>query len=165
MCIRDSSILLQSHEEYYSSGATIEGVFIPPPKKVRLAPNATIVTDMCQCGKIIYIVKAIDSTDSNQEISVLARTIAPRPGRHIVAQFDGSCHNAGSDFAASGCGVAIFLLTNDKVTLISEHSIPLLLIKTSPASEAEGAHHTLFISPASLPRELNLTLLRCREIT
>ena len=62
-----------------------------------------------------------------------------------LAQFDGSCHGAGTDQAAAGCGVVIWRVVGANTTLEEREAFPLVDAKTAPASEAMGAAKAIML--------------------
>ena len=68
-----------------------------------------------------------------------------RAGRYLVAQFDGSCHFAGTAYAAAGCGVVLWLIADMCATPLVQVSIPLLQARSAPQSEACGSAHAVLI--------------------
>jgi hypothetical protein len=141
-------VLLSSHTPYAkSTGVWINGALFPPPAQSSLEAkcNVSQTCRLCSCGKMIYSLVAFRPLQANEALVAKEHGIYLRPGTYLVAQFDGSCHYAGTDFPAAGCGVVLWCVRDGHATALKQWSIPLPGVTSAPQSEAAGSAHAVKI--------------------
>ncbi len=137
------------HIKPYSKGhgVFIKGRFIPPPTygKNEEGCNVTQACKLCSCGEILYYLITDKALAPGTELVAREHGLHLRAGRYLVAQFDGSCHFAGTAYAAAGCGVVLWLIADLCATPLVQMSIPLPHARSAPQSEACGSAYAVRI--------------------
>ena len=106
--------------------------------------NVVVTKNTCECGGSAYEVKATKPIPKGHPLMVELRTERPTQKTLLLAQFDGSCHDAATEDAAAGCGVVVWKIApGQPPELVARLAIPLLEATTAPESEAAGAAHAL----------------------
>ena len=142
------TVVIATHKPYSKGhGVFIKGTFIPPPtygKNEELC-NVTQACKLCSCGQILYYLITDKALAPGTELVAREHGLHLRDGRYLVAQFDGSCHFAGTAYAAAGCGVVLWRIADLIATPLVQMSIPLHQARSAPQSEACGSAYAVQI--------------------
>ena len=107
--------------------------------------NVSQTSRLCSCGQIIYSLVSTKPIRKGERLVAREHGIHLRTGTYLLAQFDGSCHYAGTDFPAAGCGVVLWRVHEGKATALKQWAIPLPHAKSAPQSEAAGSAYAVKI--------------------
>jgi hypothetical protein len=141
-------VVLASHTPYaQSTGLWIQGAFFPPPLHSGVDNECNIgqCCRLCSCGKLIYSLISVKTITKGEPLVAKEHGMHLREGTYLVAQFDGSCHFAGTSFPAAGCGVVLWKVQDGKATALKQWSVPLPGVISAPQSEAAGSAHAIKI--------------------
>ena len=149
--IQEGEFLYKGHQDLLRKGWYAKGKWMPPLLDASWSAdtlisesNVTVTKNTCECGCPAYEVMATKPIPKGHPLMVELRTERPTQKTLLLAQFDGSCHDAATEEAAAGCGVVVWKSApGQPPELVARLSIPLLEAITAPESEAAGAAHAL----------------------
>ena len=148
---RVGEFLYKGHQDILRKGWCAKDKWMPPlldaswnADSLISESNAVVTRNTCECGHASYEVMATKPIPQGHPFMAELRTEMPSHKALLLAQFDGSCHDAATEDAAAGCGVVVWkIVPGSTPELVARLAIPLLDASTAPESEAGGAAHAL----------------------